>query len=178
MDLGTALFNHLKLIHHTNKEIILLCIGTDRCTGDALGPLVGDNLIASRLNNFHIFGTLENPVHAKNLVNSIEEINLQFKNPYIIAIDASLGELSNIGKISLKNSPLFPGLALNKALPPIGDLSITGVVNLSGNFEYLMLQNTRLYTVMLLAKNISKSILYANKLLNDYSKNVIKFPSK
>ncbi|MGL5647989.1 MAG: spore protease YyaC [Clostridium sp.] len=177
INLGEELFNHTKLIHH-NRDIIILCIGTDRCTGDSLGPLVGDNLLLENVNNFYILGTLENPIHAKNLTYSLRKINLHFKNPYIIAIDAALSNLSNVGKINLKESPLSPGLALNKDLPSVGDLSVTGIVNLSGNFEYLMLQNTRLYTVMLLAKTISKSIIYANELLNNHSKNIIKFPNQ
>ena len=57
-------------------------------------------------------------------------------NPYIIAIDSCLGSLNNIGKIFIKNSPLLPGLALNKELPPVGEMSITGIVNISGNLNF------------------------------------------
>ena len=66
----------------------------------------------------------------------------------------------NIGKIFIKDSPLLPGLALNKDLPPVGNMSITGIVNISGQFEFLVLQNTRLYTVMILADVISKAIYH------------------
>lgn len=54
----------------------------------------------------------------------------------------------------------MPGLALNKNLPPIGNMSITGVVNISGSFEFMVLQNTRLYTVMSLADSISNGIYH------------------
>ena len=39
-------------------------------------------------------------------------------------------------------------------------MSITGIVNISGNFEFMILQNTRLYTVMSLADCISSGIYH------------------
>lgn len=142
------------------RPIIVLCIGTDRSTGDSLGPLVGYKLKRLSTSNVHIYGTLEKPVHAKNLHDILDKIKFHFSDPYIIAIDACLGSLSNIGKIFIKKGPLRPGLALNKDLPPIGEMNITGIVNISGNFEFLVLQNTRLYTVMNLADSISRGIYY------------------
>ena len=173
IELGEKIFDFLKPAYLEDKQLVILCIGTDRCTGDSLGPFVGEKLSSTCLNNFFIYGTLENPVHAKNLTDTIEKIYITFKNPYIIAIDASLGKISDIGKIILKDSPLAPGLALKKDLPKVGDLSVTGIVNMSGNFEFLVLQNTRLYTVMLLSKTISKSLMHADKLLSQSPKKVI-----
>ena len=40
-----------------------------------------------------------------------------------------------------------PGAGVNKDLPPVGDLYITGVVNVGGFMDYLVLQNTRLYLI-------------------------------
>ena len=50
-----------------NREVIILCIGSDRSTGDSLGPLVGHELNKYHLNNITVYGTLEDPVHAANL---------------------------------------------------------------------------------------------------------------
>lgn len=142
------------------RPIIILCIGTDRSTGDSLGPLVGYKLKHLSTSSIYVYGTLENPVHAKNLPDILNKINCYFSNPYIIAIDSCLGSLNNIGKIFIKNGPLLPGLALNKDLPPIGEMNITGIVNISGSFEFLVLQNTRLHTVMNLADSISRGIYH------------------
>jgi len=90
----------------------------------------------------------------------LNEIKSKFQNPYIVAIDSCLGSLNNIGKVFIQKKPLMPGLALNKQLPPVGEMSITGIVNVSGSFEFLVLQNTRLNTVMNLADSISKGIYY------------------
>ncbi|MGY0373829.1 spore protease YyaC [Clostridium sp. JNZ J1-5] len=144
-----------------NRQVIFLCIGTDRSTGDSLGPLIGYKLKNLISNNFSLYGTLENPVHAKNLCSVIEEINSKYNNPYIIAIDACLGNLQNIGNIIVEDKPLSPGAAMNKQLPKVGNLSITGIVNISGTLEFMVLQNTRLYTVMHLADVISRGIYHS-----------------
>ncbi|MDQ0151113.1 spore protease YyaC [Eubacterium multiforme] len=168
IEIGEYLYDILKKINY-DREIIFLCIGSDRSTGDALGPLVGNNLKSFKNKRIYIYGSLYNPIHSQNLNNTINKINNNFNNPYIVAIDASLGSLKNVGKIFIQNKPLKPGLALNKDLPPIGDLSITGIVNITTkNFEFVVLQNTRLYLVNSLAQNISNGISHAiNKLISN-----------
>ena len=144
-----------------SRPIVVLCIGTDRSTGDSLGPLVGNKLKFLVRHKIHLYGSLECPVHAKNLRETIDEINYSFTNPYIIAIDACLGSLQNVGKIIVEEKPLSPGAAMNKDLPKVGNLSITGVVNISGAFEFMVLQNTRLYTVMVLADAIANGLYHS-----------------
>ena len=152
------LYSQLSKKFFSNTPLIFICIGSDRSTGDSLGPLVGYKLKNIYTNNIHIYGSLDCPVHAKNLSSTIDKINSYFNNPYIIAIDSCLGKASNIGKIIVKNEPLYPGAALNKQLSPVGNMSIMGIVNISGTFELLTLQNTKLSLVMNLADIISKAI--------------------
>lgn len=144
-----------------DRPIILLCIGTDRSTGDSLGPLVGDKLNFLIRDHIFIYGNLECPIHAKNLCDTVNKIKSTYKNPYIIAVDACLGNVQNVGKIIIENKPVIPGAAMNKKLPPIGDLSITGIVNIAGALEFMVLQNTRLYVVMHLADIISRGIYHS-----------------
>ncbi|NLX61408.1 MAG: spore protease YyaC [Tissierellia bacterium] len=143
-----------------NQEIIILCIGTDRSTGDSLGPLVGyklkPHIIAYK--GVHLMGTLDEPVHAKNLNEKIQEINTYYSEALVIAIDASLGSMDKVGFVNIKKGPLKPGLGVNKNLPTIGHISITGVVNFKGVMEYMILQNTRLSLVMNMADVIAKSL--------------------
>lgn len=146
---------------NSNKKIAVLCIGTDRSTGDSLGPIVGEKLKFVVRNKISIYGNLENPIHAKNLESYLNIINTELNNPYIIAVDASLGNANNIGNIIIEKGPLIPGAALNKDLPHVGNLSIKGIVNIGGSLEFLVLQNTRLYTVMTLADIISKGIYHS-----------------
>lgn len=144
----------------TTSPIIFLCIGTDRTTGDCLGPLVGMNLAQKPLpDDIYVYGTIDHPVHARNLVDTINKINSNHKNPYIVAIDASLGIVNHIGYITLSNEPLTPGAGVKKALPKVGDISITGIVNNSSCGDgFMTLQSTRLSIVMNMADSISDGI--------------------
>ncbi|RDW15240.1 spore protease YyaC [Oceanobacillus arenosus] len=137
------------------REYVIVCIGTDRSTGDALGPLVGSYLDEMRPRHMTIYGTLHEPVHATNLTESMMMINEAHTNPFIIAIDACLGKNTSIGQIITGTGPLKPGAALNKPLPEVGNLHITGVVNIGGFMEYSILQNTRLSIVVDMAKQIA-----------------------
>lgn len=144
-------------------NLIIVCIGTDRSTGDSLGPLTGYKLssLLKSYPNVHVLGTLEEPIHAKNLSDKIKMINENYNNSFIIAIDACLGAINRIGYITIHNGPLKPGTGVHKDLPHIGNIHITGVVNLSGFMEYIILQNTRLNTVMKMAEVLASSISYS-----------------
>lgn len=149
--------------HNTSsRDIVIVCIGSDRATGDCLGPLVGDKL--SKLNNpFTVYGTLEHPVHAKNLHETVEQIHKNHINPFIIAIDASLGTSRHVGYVSVINGALKPGIGVNKDLPLIGDVSITGIVGISGMINQMIIQTTRLNLVMHLADFISRGLYFAKR---------------
>jgi len=138
---------------------VLVCIGSDRATGDCLGPIIGYKLSCQKCGRFVVYGTLESPVHAKNLAETVSIIKKQYKNPLIIAIDASLGSKNHIGYVTLSESGLKPGIGVDKNLPEVGDVSITGIVNLSGMVSQMVLQTTRLHTVMQMADFIVQGVV-------------------
>lgn len=156
--LSTRISDFLADSGQPSDSTVVLCIGTDRATGDALGPLTGSFLTEHNC-PFKVYGTLKAPVHALNLRDTIHHIYDHFVSPAIIAADASLGRPSDVGMITLSNAPLYPGIGVNKKLPAIGDISITGIVNLSGKPGMSLLQSTRLYTVSNMARFISDAIL-------------------
>lgn len=133
-------------------EYVVVCIGTDRSTGDALGPLAGTYFSDMQPKHITIYGTLHDPVHATNLKAYVNYIKANHHRPFIIAIDACLGKDTSVGQLIAGVGPLKPGAALNKPLPAIGDIHLTGVVNISGWMEYSILQNTRLSIVVDMAK--------------------------
>ncbi len=142
------------------RQGVLLSIGTDRSTGDSLGPLVGSRVSELAPGLIPVFGTLEEPVHAVNLKEKLLEIKGMFPGqPLIIAVDACLGQLQNVGTISLGKGSLQPGTGVHKELPPVGDIFISGVVNLGGFLEFLVLQNTRLCLVMKMADCIARALV-------------------
>ncbi|WP_186576871.1 spore protease YyaC [Aquibacillus kalidii] len=161
-EISNTLFNWLP---SSPVEIVIVCIGTDRSTGDSLGPLTGTLLNDKNLNNLTVYGTLKDPVHAKNLEEKLKQIYQKHNAPFVIAIDACLGKVKSIGSIITKKGPIRPGAALNKDLPGVGDVHLSAVVNISGFMEYLVLQNTRLHIVMQLARKISNSIYQLDRII-------------
>lgn len=159
IDLGKKLAYHLLNAGIEARTPVILCIGTDRATGDCLGPLVGTEL-ANYHPRYKVIGNLQSPVHALNLRSTLDELYKNIENPFIIAVDASLGNAKHIGKITLSNCPIVPGKGVHKKLPSVGDISITGIVSQAGQSPSI-LQSTRLYMVMQLAKCISEAIKFS-----------------
>lgn len=149
----------------TIEDFVVLCIGTDRSTGDSLGPLTGTLLGRYQLNSFTVYGTLHDPVHAINLAEKINLINENHSNPYIIAIDACLGKVSSIGDIIAGTGSIRPGAALNKQLPLVGHVHLMGIINVSGFMEHHVLQSTRLSFVFDLANILSSIIVNLDRRL-------------
>ncbi|MFC5406717.1 spore protease YyaC [Cohnella soli] len=144
-----------------DRSIVIVCVGTDRSTGDSLGPLVGTALAREYSGLFELYGTLEEPVHAMNLADTLLKITRTSRQPFIIAVDACLGQVSSVGCIQVGDGPVRPGAGVNKELPPVGDIHMTGIVNVGGFMEYFVLQNTRLNLVVKMSEIIAKSIYSA-----------------
>ena len=176
-----------KCILHCPKkwtEIVFLCIGSDRVTGDCLGPYIGHLLHPHETGHIFVYGTLSCPVHALNLEKTSSLITRLHPHALVIAIDASLGQKKHLGYVTIGNGALYPGAGVQKDLPPVGDIHITGIVNTAGIMEQLTLyrlggyrsrrtrivntagimeqltlQTTRLSTVVALADVIACGIL-------------------
>ncbi len=141
------------------EELVFLCIGSDRITGDSLGPYIGYQLSRYCLNHTVVYGTLENPVHALNLSRTLSAIHQEHPKSLVVAIDASLGAKKHLGYITVGNGSICPGAGVRKELPAVGDIYITGIVCASGFLEQLSLQNTRLSFVISMADVITEAIL-------------------
>ncbi len=142
------------------KCIVFVCIGTDRSTGDSLGPLIGYKMNDLRYNNIYVHGNLDEPVHAKNIDRVMEHVASCYEKPLVVAVDACLGKMDHIGFVTIGEGSIKPGSGVKKDLAPVGDMYITGIVNFGGFMDYLILQNTRLSIVMKMADMISMGIKY------------------
>lgn len=141
-----------------SKPLLVVCVGSDRATGDSLGPLVGSMLSWSGFRG-KILGTLEQPVHAANLLETLSMIECE--QGIVLGVDACLGTKTEVGTIIVRQGSLKPGLGVKKRLPSVGDLHIAGVVNVGGFMEHMVLQNTRLNLVVRMAQTISAAIIQA-----------------
>ena len=146
-----------------NDRTIIVCIGTDKCIGDCLGPLTG-TLLSNNNFSYPVIGTLESPAHAVNLQSMIDSINQKFKSPFVIAVDACLGYSEFIGDIQIKLGPVHPGKGVGKILPYVGDISIVGVVDSVDVSDIFSIRSIRLNLIMKMAEVISSAIIQASKL--------------
>ena len=136
-----------------SRQIAFVCIGTDRSTGDCLGPLVGHLLSKAGIPN--VYGTLEDPVHATNLDEKVRQVP---PGTFVVAIDACLGRSEAVGAITVSAGPLIPGTGVGRNLPEVGDAHIMGTVNVGGFMEYFVLQNTRFNLVLQMAMAIAEGV--------------------
>ena len=142
------------------KEIIILCIGSDRITGDSLGS---SDRSAAFQTSLEKYPYLRNIGYAGSCAESrIRTCRHQKKTS--ICADSRSGCLSRLSKTyrvyHRRYRPIHPGSGVHKSLPAVGDLHITGILNASGSFEHFLLQTTRLSFVVQMADTITDGILH------------------
>ena len=142
-----------------NQNLTFLCIGTDRVTGDSLGPIVGSNLEKyvkkNNIKNIKVIGNLENNLSNTN-INKIEN-----NNGIRIVIDSAISNTYDIGDIIIDKSPIKIRQALNSSKDINSDIAIKCIVG--KNFEdssenFLMLQNIKIGIVLNLAEKLSTTL--------------------
>jgi putative sporulation protein YyaC len=161
--LSLALEGELARCGAPRRPVTFACIGTDRSTGDALGPLVGQRLRRLGCDPERVIGTLEHPLHALNLAERLAEgRGSAGAEPLVVAIDAALGPLAGVGTIAVRRGGLRPGQGVGKDLPAVGELAVTATVNVqAGALDSQVLQSTRLYLVQGLAETIGTACWWA-----------------
>lgn len=111
---------------HNDKQIVFVCIGSTKSFCDSIAPRIGSE-ISKLEQGYKVYGTYENPVNALNIADTIDRIYKESENPFVIAIDASIGK--NLGKLFVQDEPICPGAGIpNRELPQIGDISIACVI--------------------------------------------------
>ena len=59
------------------------------------------------------------------------------------------------------DGPIHPDKAVGKNLPPVGDVSIKGIVNIAGFMEHAVLQSTRLHLPFEMSRIIARALQLA-----------------
>ena len=141
-------------LNTAKKPPVIVCIGSDLVLGDSLGPLVGTMLKRKNTNAF-IYGTLSEPITAKEIIYVKKYLSKIHPNSPVLAIDAAIGENDDLGLIKAINRGLKPGLGVKKDLGEIGNFSLIGVVAKKSAENYQLFNLTRLGLVYRMADVIS-----------------------
>lgn len=109
------------------KDIVVLCIGSEKVCGDMLGPMVGSILTKEYNISCYVYGTLDRSVNGLNLDIYERLISNLHKESVVIAVDAAVGSPKDIGKVKLKGLGVNAGgaMGLDNLIDGIG---VVGVV--------------------------------------------------
>lgn len=138
---------------------VIVCIGSDRVSGDSLGPITG-SMLKNKLTLPEVFvlGSLESTITAKEVRYLNEFLRETFAKRTIICVDSAVGSLSDVGVIKISDAPLLPGSGINKRLGQIGDVSVQGVVAEKGFLSKSALTEVKMGMVYKMSEIISDSI--------------------
>lgn len=170
-------FSNILKRNKQNKNIIFLCIGTNKVIGDSIGPIVGTNLKNDLKNNLKfkgdfnientsikIIGDMSNNISYNNIEDNIKNIKNSSEDNFIIVIDSALSSENNIGKIFVHNRGLKYAESLKRKNEIIGDMSIKAVVgkNTQNRFKnFKILKNISSQRVITMSNIVSKGIIDA-----------------
>jgi len=110
------------------KETVVICIGSDRVSGDMLGPLVGSTLREEYRLPCPVYGWIGESVNGLNLEEYLKMVAARHPHSLLIAVDAALGKEEDVGKVRFKKGGIKAGGALERRGEKIGDLGVIGVV--------------------------------------------------
>lgn len=150
----------LRKIIKNDGHVVIVCIGTDIVMYDSLGPLVGTLLLEIGI-SVPIFGKLDDPIHAQNIEVRIKEIQENFPNHKVIAIDGCLGDETDVGNILLKEGGIKPGEGVGKNILQVGDYAIKPIIEKSEASKHLREHPIRLRYIFSIAVVIRDAFKYA-----------------
>lgn len=121
----SLLFNDI--VDRGEREIVIVCFGTNAISGDALGPMVGTLLTQKYNVPAFVYGTDESTVNGKNMAQWLSFIKTVHKDAIFVAVDASLGRADKIGDIVIRPDGVCPSGVTGKS-ERFGDVGILGIV--------------------------------------------------
>lgn len=138
-------------------SIVFICIGSNKVTGDCLGPLVGSYL--KSMYKATVYGDMENPINYQNAEKIMKKVENNNSESLKVIIDSALGK--NIGDIIIDDGKVEIGKGLNKNKNIYGDISIKVVVgkNYYNNIKNIQeLKNKNIEEIDKIAIDVVKMI--------------------
>lgn len=153
------LFERMNKEGITRDQLLFLCIGTDRSSGDSFGPLTGTLLKEAGFDG--VIGDLERPCDAETWGERMKELERLCASGkrMVVALDAGLGTEHNSGMFVIRRGPLEAGRSMKLGLPPVGMYSIAAIVNSNRANPYTVLQTTPLGRVLTMSRQVVAAAL-------------------
>jgi len=137
---------------------VIVCVGTDKICGDSLGPMVG-NLLRHRYRvPCPVYGVEGRTVNGANLERYRAFLAAHYAGVPVIAVDAALGESTEVGHVRYRLGGVQAGGALGRHDATVGHLAVLGVVGEKGKDALSTLLEVPFALVERLADRIARHI--------------------
>lgn len=143
------------------KNLVFVCIGTPKIVGDSLGPIVGE-MLRERNVNAYVYGTRRRPITALNLHGYRKMLDTYHRGDIIVAIDATMGALEDVGKLKISDGGLRPAGAFRKNAGKLGDIGIMAIVGEREGDMLLQLKTADPAFIGKLAEDVVKLLVSVN----------------
>lgn len=139
-------------------DVLFVCIGTDKVSGDSYGPFVGTYLEEF---GYDVLGTLDSPIHAMNITEKLSNLP---SDKTVICVDASTTDnYDHIGTFTVIKGSIIPGKGMGKDLGKFGDYSIIGPTSIrlknDNGLTFDAMRNVRLSMIVRMAKDTTSAII-------------------
>lgn len=135
-------------------NVVVVCIGSEKITGDSLAPLVGELLVDRYNVKTFVYGTVSDSVNGKNMKEWLEFIETVHSGSKIVAVDAGLSYTDGVGTVKISAS-VFPKKAVKGEAMAVGDVGIVGVVGKVGKNPLSVLMTVSALEVEKIAAEIA-----------------------
>ncbi len=139
------------------SDIVCVCVGTSKVTGDCFGTIVGDLLLNAEL-PLWVYGSSHSNVDAHNIGATLEVVNLVHPNSFVFVVDAmSTLDPTTVGDVVLGDQYV----GLNQGIKIFADLFVYGVTTYLTHAKRNL--NSKLSITNKLAQNVCQAISSALK---------------
>lgn len=152
--------DHILKAWPRDKYLMVLCVGIVHSTGDSLGPLVGTELLKRKvldLNTTGVCGSLAEPVHLLNVLDTWRDIQQNYANFWTLVVDSALTQDVGLDNLQFGVGPSHPASGAGHNLPGVGEAALLGCVGLLSMPK--LMHGASLYKVHCLADAIVETIL-------------------
>jgi putative sporulation protein YyaC len=135
---------------------VVMCIGSERVSGDLLGPAVGRRLVEDYNLRAYVYGVTGRNINGANIDFYDRFIREVHKDSKVVAVDACLGARREIGKIKVGNCGVGAGHAVRKSGKRYGDVGVVGIVAENAEDNVMQLISVEVATVEELSGRIAE----------------------
>ena len=103
-------------------KLLFLCIGSEKISGDCIGPIVGTLLKEKYRIPYPVLGTEDNSVNGANIRAYRDNIKKYFPDYKIIAVDSAVGDDKDLWTLKIREGGVRAGGALNPSVEYYGNV--------------------------------------------------------